>query len=217
MQIHVIGPRDRNAYPGVATINTTSHSTAQWTTGLSPFFLGPVPLYDGRRAKVMENAWQFAKVYPQHVGAGGEILPAYWQWAQNGWERSSAVRYPMGKGAKPRFLLWGEERLGYIDARKRVYFTLYRDAVREQPAFRKLQELAAGQEIALWDFDGYDHERQGMSLADCLHYDARPMGHAFVLKMMLLYGPEVTPEKVIACEPEIPPPAAHRSPQSSLF
>jgi hypothetical protein len=148
----------------------------------------------------MECGWQFSKVYAQHLDQDGNVTPAYWRWARNGWASRSPVRYPMGKGAKPAFLLWEGERLGYIEARKRVYLQLYREAVREQPAFRRLAKLAASEEIALWDFDGYDHESLGMSLADVLDDPDRICGHAFVLKMMLLYGPTVTPEKVRARE-----------------
>jgi hypothetical protein len=35
---------------GVYAIDTTSRST-NWTRGLSPFFLGPIPLYDGHVSK----------------------------------------------------------------------------------------------------------------------------------------------------------------------
>ena len=52
-------------------VNTTSRSN-DWSKGLSPFFLGPVDLYAGLSAKNVENAWQFAKVYPQHVDINGD-------------------------------------------------------------------------------------------------------------------------------------------------
>ena len=35
--------------------------------GLSPFFLGPIPMYGGLEAKNMENAWQFSKVYTLYL------------------------------------------------------------------------------------------------------------------------------------------------------
>lgn len=152
--IHIIGPRDRGAYPGVTVVNTTSHAVGAWNYLLSPFALGPVPLYDGRSSQTMENAWQYAKVYAQHVASNGAIASAYWDWAQSGWNNPKAVCYPMGKGAKPEFLLWGEARLGYIEARQQVYFRLYRDAVRQTEAWQRLRALAAGQALALWDFDG---------------------------------------------------------------
>ena len=36
-------------------------SSQEWSKGLSPFFLGPVPLWDGMVATNVENAWQYCK------------------------------------------------------------------------------------------------------------------------------------------------------------
>ncbi len=48
-------------------IDTTSRSRT-WSKGLSPFYLGPIPLYGHESpARVMENAWQYSKVYSCHV------------------------------------------------------------------------------------------------------------------------------------------------------
>ena len=55
--------------------------------------------------------------------------------------------------------------------------------------------------MRLRDFDGYDYQAAGKTLADVLVDPERPMGHAFVLKAMLLYGSDVTPELVL--EPPI--------------
>lgn len=90
--------------------------------------------------------------------------------------------------------------LDYVEARKQIYFPLYRDAVRETEAYRRLAALYRERsQIILWDFDGYDHERLNMSLGDVIHCTAegRKMGHAFVLKCMLLYGEDVRPEMII--------------------
>jgi hypothetical protein len=40
--------------------------------------------------------------------------------------------------------------------------------------------------IWLWDFDGYDYVREGLTLKDTMYDDTRPMGHAFVLSMKLM-------------------------------
>lgn len=202
MDIHVVGPRDRNTYPGISVINVTSHAQDDWQRAFSPFFLGPVSLYAGRSAKIMENAWQFAKVYSAHLDANGQVTDDYWRWAKEGWASARPARYPMGKGVKPQFLLWNDQRLGYIDARLQVYFSLYRDAVRKRPEFERLQKMAATQELVLWDFDGYDHEHMNASLGDVLRNDRKICGHGFVLKAMLLYGPEVTPDMVFQKELE---------------
>lgn len=141
----------------------------------------------------MENAWQYAKAYRPFLDAQGNPTEKYWSWAKAGWA-GAAVRYPMGKGAKPEYLLWGEERLGYLEARKRVYWTLYRDAVRTTEGFSRLVELHRAGPLTLFDYDGYDHELRGMGLRQVSDYPNRPMGHAFVLKAMLLYGVAVEAE-----------------------
>jgi hypothetical protein len=142
----------------------------------------------------MENAWQFAKIYPSQVDSSRLPTDEYHVWRKAGFANDRAIRYPMGKGARPLGLLLGNDLIGYIEARSRVYFRLYRDCVRETTAFRRLQSMHdAGEPLTLFDFDGYDHDAIGMSLGDVLHEPQRKMGHAFVLKAMLLFGAEVDP------------------------
>lgn len=190
MPVKVIGPRDkRKKVPdGSVLIYTVSRSSG-WGRGLSPFFCGPVKLYNGYVAKNVENAWQFSKVYKQHTDAQGNPINEYFEWAKAGWTDNKAHRYPMGNGAKPEYSWWDGEKLGYIEARKRIYVPLYARAVRKTDAYKKLRELYdAGELIYLWDFDGYDYEALGMTMEDVLNNKKRPMGHAFVLKRMLDKG-----------------------------
>lgn len=190
--IRIIGPRDRR---DPFAINTTSHSKAEWSSGLSPFSLGPVKLYGSHTARLFENAWQFAKVYPEHADSSGGPTGQYWHWARTGWNSRKAFRYPMGKGRKPLYSLWNDRRLAYIEARKEIYLPLYRDAVKLTPAYARLKEIYAQRgTITLFDFDGYDHNTLGRSLRDVLNDPARICGHAFILAMMLSYGENVTPE-----------------------
>eukprot|EP00455_Lapot_gusevi_P004593 TRINITY_DN11892_c0_g3_i3.p2 TRINITY_DN11892_c0_g3~~TRINITY_DN11892_c0_g3_i3.p2 ORF type:complete len:114 (-),score=12.54 TRINITY_DN11892_c0_g3_i3:137-478(-) len=58
-------------------VNTTS-SSKTWSKGLSPFFVGPIPLYDEFVAQNMENAWQYSKVYSCHVDEKNQPTEAYW-------------------------------------------------------------------------------------------------------------------------------------------
>lgn len=189
-KVRVLGPRDRPSPEG-RVINTTSRASGpdSWSRGLSPFFLGPVSLYEGAvtsEAKNVENAWQFAKVYAQHTDAEGNPTEEYFQWAREGWEHTRAFRYPMGKGAVPEYSWWAGEKLTYVEARKQIYVPLYTRAVVRTAAFQKLLELAQGpQELWLWDFDGYDHVSLGMTLKEVLNEPRRKMGHAFVLAMIL--------------------------------
>lgn len=217
-RIVVVGPRDpRSSTVDLLTVSTVSHATG-WEQQLSPFFLGPVPLYGGRVSRRMENAWQFSKVWKHHVGADGLPTAEYWPWAESGWANPAPVRYPMGKGSKPEYLFWDGRRLGYVDARKQVYWRLYRDAVRKTDGWQRLRQLHASQDVALWDFDGFDNETVGMSLADVIDQDRRPMGHAFVLKAMLLYGDQVEADEVRSLEAAAPArPVPHERRQRGLF
>jgi hypothetical protein len=133
----------------------------------------------------MENIWQFSKVYPEHVGANGDPTPAYFEWAKAGWEDKWAHRRPMGRRI-PSFSWWGGEKLGYLEARKRIYIPLYASAVIQTPAFKQLLALYKLRgDLTLWDFDGYDYLRLGMTLKEVTNNPDRPMGHAFVLAHLL--------------------------------
>jgi hypothetical protein len=189
MPVKVTGPRDKRKDLGDCTLVYTVSRASGWSRGLSPFFCGPVKLYAGQVATNVENAWQFSKVYKQHTDAQGNPTNEYFEWAKAGWTDNKAHRYPMGKGAKPEYAWWDGEKLGYLEARKRIYVPLYARAVRKTDAYKKLRELYdTGELIYLWDFDGYDHEALGMTMEDVLNNEKRPMGHAFVLKRMLDKG-----------------------------
>lgn len=197
----VVGPRDRKSdYSGYTVINTTSKSKNCLWTQLSPFHLGPVTLWGGYRSLNMENAWQYSKVYKKHIThteRGDESLwglkfrRASWlRWAKEGWNNPRAVRYPMGRGAKPEFSYWNGERYGYVQARAKIYIPLYADLVRRTEAFSELKQMCCwkNEKIALWDFDGYMHRELGMTLLDVLTCPNRKMGHAFVLLMLFQWG-----------------------------
>src|SRR5574342_482141 len=104
MAVYCVGPRDK-APPNSILINTTSRSN-NWSRELSPFFLGPVKLPNGYTSLNVENAWQFSKVYKEHVDINGNPSEAYWEWAIRGWSSEWACRYPMGKGVKPEYSYW---------------------------------------------------------------------------------------------------------------
>lgn len=161
-------------------IDVTSHG-AEFRP-LSPFLLGPVPLYAGYWSKTMENAWQYAKVYP------GQTYEDYWWRAFKGWADPRAVRYPMGKGAKPLYTLWAGDHLDYITARRRVYIPLYAWAVRFYQPYLLAGLKAMHEErgdLVLTDFDSYDHRPAGLSWEDVISDPDRKMGHGFVLAMMI--------------------------------
>jgi hypothetical protein len=185
-------PRSLTAEGGGAiVVNTTSQSGEEWSRGLSPFFLGPCALPGGHTAQLFENAWQFAKLYAEHADPATQApTAAYWQWAEAGWASSVAQRFPMGRGARPLCSLWGDQRLGYIDARKRIYAPLYAEVVQRAPAFARLralydQAVGSGRPLVLLDVDGWDHVGQGFTLRDVIEQESPKMGHSFVLAGLL--------------------------------
>ncbi len=180
--IYVIGPKD----PRVKhAINTTSRSKI-WSKGLSPFCLGPVTLSGAKNliAQNVENAWQFTKVYAEHLNDEGLPSSAYFKWAKQGFSDTRAHRYPMGKGRKPEYSWWNGEKLSYVEARRKIYIPLYSQAVSQTPEYQQLEKkYNQSEDLWLWDFDGWN--RGKMSWDEVIDGEDRKMGHAFVLAMML--------------------------------
>ncbi|KDO32353.1 hypothetical protein SPRG_02831 [Saprolegnia parasitica CBS 223.65] len=174
--VYVYGPRTAPP-PSATCFNVTSKSKVPWTQAFSPFFsvLSTSRRFQTRRC--------YTKLYACH----GDDVDAYWAWATNGFANPRAVRFPMGRGAKPLFSYWHGEPLGYIEARVRIYAPLYADAVETYAAteLATLREALRHGDIALFDYDGYRHDTAGLSLEDVLYSPKRKMGHAFVLAMML--------------------------------
>ena len=179
MTVYVMPPR---AITQPAADVTTHGSTFR---PLSPMLLGPVPLYAGMWSRTMENAWQYAKVYPAHTTG---LKPGYLEWALAGWDNPRAVRYPMGKGAKPLYSVWAGQFLDYVTARRRIYIPLYAQAVRfhQLDLFTLLRGTGDDSgHLVISDFDAYDHRALGYSWDDVINDPERKMGHGFVLAMML--------------------------------
>jgi hypothetical protein len=186
MPIVILNKRARVPVDGVV-VDTTSKSAEEWSRGLSPFNIGPVPIAGTDFAAAnMENAWQYAKVYAAYADADGAPNDRYWRWALDGW-RAGPKRYPRGRGAVPLYSLWRGQRLGYIDARRQIYAPCYAAAVEQTQAFARLREIyaectRAGQILYLRDYDGY---RTTQTYEEIMANPAKKMGHAFVLAMML--------------------------------
>ncbi len=197
--VTVIGPRDPKVEGAILTV---SRSTT-WSKGLSPFFLGPIPCYAGLVAANLENAWQYGKVYLQHVGLDGSPTDQYFTWRDYGWAKKTADRYPAGRGAKPEYTWWDGEKLTYVQARRKVYIPLYARAVAKTPAFEMLRTIYdAKGTVTLWDFDGYDHRRLGRTYNEVVNDPNRKCGHAFVLAMMLEGVLDQVVPGVFECPPD---------------
>lgn len=169
--------------PNAMVLDTTSNSGLY--RELSPFVLPAPP------AKNFENLWQFSKVYKKYImPIDGYPDASYYKWRDVGYANPIAVRYPMGKGAIPEYSLWHEEKLDYIQARKKIYAPEYAKNVIITDSYASLESLYSvcnqeGRELILLDYDAYDHIALGMTLRDVINNPNRKMGHAFVLIMML--------------------------------
>lgn len=182
--LYVIGPGYKT--PDDATVVNTTSRSDNWSRGLSPFFLGPVDLYQGYKAYNIENAWQYSKVYEYYLEDDGTVGERYFKWAQEGWNKVRADRYPMGRGMVPKFSFWDGEQLSYVEARKRIYIPLYSEAVKKTHAFDKLKRMYEdGGDLYLWDFDGYNHKALDLTFEQVINDPNRKMGHAFVIAMLL--------------------------------
>ncbi len=199
-EVHVLFKFANNPYGGIE-IDTTSGNGKY--RELSPFVLGPIDtyvknLFTGKpiQAQNFENLWQYSKVYRNHTEPVHDNPITLWHnWRDEGWKNPKAVRYPMGKGIKPLYSYWNGEKLGYVEARKKIYATIYAKYVIKTDAFKELEELynnmlhreRCGDEenIVLRDYDAYDHVKEGISLKEVINNPNKKCGHAFVLAMIL--------------------------------
>jgi hypothetical protein len=89
----------------------------------------------------------------------------------------------MGKDAIPLYSFWAGKKYNYIEARRKIYIPLYRDAAKKTEAFSHLKMLHEnGINLVLWDFDGYSTTN---SMEEIILDPKKKMGHCFVLKWML--------------------------------
>lgn len=180
----------KRKYPNAAIVDTCKNDIDNWQSDLSPFIIGPCPLYGGYTAQLMENGWQYSKVYREHLNDRGDPTEEYFKWAKEGWESHIPKRFPMGRGRKPQFSIWDGQKYYYIKARKKIYVPLYVRAVQSRLGWELLKEMYQTHEyLVLRDYDGYDYISRNMTLTDVLNNPKMKMGHAFVLAMLLQGDP----------------------------
>jgi hypothetical protein len=172
----------KNAIVIDATSN--SRTDGKW---LSPFFLGPVNVYDGYTATSIENAYQFAKVYAEHADVDQNPTAAYWEWANQGWNNPKPIKHPLGAWRTPLYHLWKGERLDRLQAQNEIFVQLYREAVVKTEVFGKLKALyeRTKRDIILLDYEGYNHRFLEMTWEEVINHPDFPIGQGFVLCMML--------------------------------
>jgi hypothetical protein len=124
--------------------------------------------------------WQFLKIWPDEPGWSEEE-------AMEAFRATVAIRYPRGRGAAATGAYWAENRsrLGYVEARKRIYIPCYKEML-ETPdrvhVLERLRELAMQRNVWVWDPDSYDYHGHGLSdIVDTVNYEKRPFAHAFLV------------------------------------
>lgn len=173
---------------------------------LSPFFIGPV-IHGEERAENFENFWQSHKVWPvilatkeQHV-ENGEPNAQWKVWHDKLMRNKTAVRRPNGR-AIPLYAWWEGEKLGVVEARKRIYIPYLQELYRKHPVYQQLLEMVrGGQNICIIEPDGPDPsyycEGVDMNLEKLIEWQDRtllselsgryfPYGHGYVIALTLL-------------------------------
>lgn len=198
--------------------------------------MSPYVLRDDQ-GHIMENAWQFSKLWPKtpnictsvsrwskreirwaynetvFVDEDHNPNDAYWAWRHEGMTWSRWVRYPVGYKHHNEALcsIVGTplhyEKLDYIQARKQIYYRLYRDAVVQTLAFKKLkQRFDTGESIQINEVDGPSHDPASPPFDQVIdgslqiHADmlqrlienpSQPFGHGYALAGALIgWNPE---------------------------
>lgn len=168
----------------VIDVTSRSLSSGKW---FSPFYVGPVDLYDGYRAQNVENAYQFARVHPEYLGYDGNPNEAYFEWAKKGWATKKPIKYPMGAWSTPLFHWWNGKKLNRLEAQNQIFLPLYKEAVIKTDVFKNLKEFykTTDKDIYLIDFEGYDHRFLELSWDEVMNHPHYPIGQGFALCMIL--------------------------------
>lgn len=183
-KLYVCGYKD-SIPEGAMVVNTTSKSE-DFGKVFSPFMNQGDIVLNGLRSHNVENIWQFTKVYPEHE----DDIDLWVKWRDEGLRDKFAHRYPMGKGAIPKFSCikqspaWDKnlsEKLSYIQARKEIYIPAYVQKLKNYclKEVNWLIGMLHSSDVYLWDFDGYLTD---LSFKELVHKEEKSLGHAFILK-----------------------------------
>lgn len=179
---------DAVPYP-YQTIIVMMRSHSKWWP-LSPYCLKDDNGY------ILECIWQFSKAYekvPKSIQRysryddtiiwnhpeethliNGNPTQKYWEWRQKGFENKYPVRYPVGFDYRKEckfFISDDDEKLDYVEARKKIYLKTYIELVSEEPLFLDLKnKLKKGINLLIAEVDGphqesmeYYSEKYGIS------------------------------------------------------
>lgn len=151
------GPGDK-IWPkmyGYRNINCCSSGKA--FSCLSPMKLGPIK-EKGLVSENLENFWQFSKVWKEDLDEEGNIKDEFYKRRKKAFSDKKATRHVPGKkGQYCEFVLWGEERLDFYEAKKKIYCKLYEKYATKTSAFKELLGMIEeGYNIQILGYDGRD-------------------------------------------------------------
>lgn len=193
--VTVLSLKDRA--PKNVDLDITPISTDREWSALSPFHLGTCRTPSGVLFRNFENLWQYSKVYDEHLVSDGQLLCGelsedWYKFHLKGAATDRGVRYPMGKGAKAVFSIWGNLRLSYIPARKQIYVPEYSKLLLACPKYRKLlKQFNSGANIVIRDYDTYDalsayKDKSQHPFLHALNNPDKKFGHGFCIAMALM-------------------------------
>ena len=141
---------------------------------LSPFYAGTVTAADGVEAKIFEIFWQCSKVYPCHDD-NGKPNADYFEWRNYFYSQTECSKDLMRHTCKSlgyehadaRYSAYFDKEkgdyipLGYVEARKKIYFPEYAKLIYNTESFRYLKSLVdSDKKIALVDFDACNYNEE---------------------------------------------------------
>lgn len=196
--IDVCGPKDAPINGGLklsVASRAPIHNPDEWKDlwRLSPFSIVAggvqVPGMPGVVSKTVENAWQFLKVWDGEDGWNETE-------ARAAFASDCAIRFPRGRKQVTVAHHWGEtgERLGYVEARRRIYLSAYSQMLEmpdRQELLDRLRAYSLEHRVSIWDYDSYALDDVGLrGLKETIRYTDRPFAHAFIVALAV--GGELT-------------------------
>jgi hypothetical protein len=197
------------------------------------YVINPYELKD-ENGVIMECVWQFQKVYKDvpkvnrkewshpaetHIDNNGNYTPEFYAWRKKGINHNKAVRYPVGFKHrsqclyalmdKPDGTIDEDNKLDYVESRKKIYVKEYCRLVKKHPKFKELKKrLEKGENLLITEVDGphqesldYYKEKYGVddnfiqddtiivsenNINIMLNDPKHPFGHGYCLAMALL-------------------------------
>lgn len=159
-------------YPSAQLLDLTSNSPTDWVK-MSPFYPHgdiPIPFSNGQTAMSVEGIWQGLKVFEQ---AGVDAS----KFSNSTMKDLKRTVRKYGSPLGHRKGVSGQELLGYLEARIRIYLPAYRWVLENKVTglITQLKEMAKNSDIVLLDYE---------TNCDVMNPSA-PLSHAALVKAIV--------------------------------